>query len=203
MESEGQQFRAGCIVRLRMVNFMHYHDQTVLPHPGFNVILGHNGSGKSAIVNAICIGLGGDIETLQRCDRLSTFVRRGADEAAITIELYNAEGDNWEVDCVISGRGKLAWTLAGKHVSKAQIEKLVEGLNIQTGNMCQFLPQDVVRSFPLMSPQERFLNTVRAVGEGRLVDQFDRLKVEINIKFEKYIYIFFRIFSKRLIRAPV
>ena len=42
--------------------------------------------------------------------------------------------------------------------------------------MCQFLPQDVVKSFPLMSPQDRFLSTVRAVGEGRLVDQFDRLK---------------------------
>ena len=27
-----------------------------------------------------------------------------------------------------------------------------------------------------MSPQDRFLSTVRAVGEGRLVDQFDRLK---------------------------
>ena len=34
----------------------------------------------------------------------------------------------------------------------------------------------MVKSFPLMSPQDRFLSTVRAVGEGRLVDQFDRLK---------------------------
>ena len=58
-----------------------------------------------------------------------------------------------------------------------QVEQLVTSLNIQTGNMCQFLPQDVVKNFPLMSAQERFLNTVRAVGEGRLVDQFDKLKV--------------------------
>ena len=57
-----------------------------------------------------------------------------------------------------------------------QVEELVASLNIQTGNMCQFLPQDVVKNFPLMSAQERFLNTVRAVGEGRLVDQFDKLK---------------------------
>ena len=56
------------------------------------------------------------------------------------------------------------------------MEALVTGLNIQTGNMCQFLPQDVVKNFPLMSAQERFLNTVRAVGEGRLVEQFDKLK---------------------------
>ena len=37
---------------------MHYHDQTIQPTSGFNVVIGHNGSGKSAIVNAICIGLG-------------------------------------------------------------------------------------------------------------------------------------------------
>ena len=60
--------------------------------------------------------------------------------------------------------------------SVLQVEELVTSLNIQTGNMCQFLPQDVVKNFPLMSAQERFLNTVRAVGEGRLVDQFDKLK---------------------------
>ena len=36
--------------------------------------------------------------------------------------------------------------------------------------------QDVVKNFPLMSSQERFLSTVRAVGEGRLVDDFSRLK---------------------------
>ena len=55
-------------------------------------------------------------------------------------------------------------------------QELVASLNIQTGNMCQFLPQDVVKNFPLMTPQERFLSTVKAVGEGRLVEQFDRLK---------------------------
>ena len=54
-------------------------------------------------------------------------------------------------------------------------QELVASLNIQTGNMCQFLPQDVVKNFPLMTPQNRFLSTVNAVGEGRLVEQFDRL----------------------------
>ena len=37
---------------------MHYTEQVIKPLPGFNVIIGHNGSGKSAIINAICIGLG-------------------------------------------------------------------------------------------------------------------------------------------------
>ena len=56
------------------------------------------------------------------------------------------------------------------------MEELAKSLNIQTGNMCQFLPQDVVKNFPLMTAQDRFLSTVRAVGEGGLVEDFDRLK---------------------------
>ena len=52
------EYSHGCIVKLRVENFMHYSDQKIEPLPGFNVIIGHNGSGKSALINAICIGLG-------------------------------------------------------------------------------------------------------------------------------------------------
>ena len=100
---------------------MHYQDQTVEPLPGFNVVIGHNGSGKSAIVNALCIGLGGDIESLQRCENLTTFVRRGAKEANISIELYNREGENWVVESSLSARGKLSWSLGGRRASKDQV----------------------------------------------------------------------------------
>ena len=78
------------------------------------------------------------------------------------------------------------------------------GLNIQTGNMCQFLPQDVVKNFPLMSGQERFLNTVRAVGEGRLVDQFDKLKVSPAGRTVScfILLLCFRIFKRPFARTP-
>ena len=160
----------------RMVNFMHYTDTSIRPLPGFNVLLGHNGSGKSAIVNAICIGLGGSIDTLQRCDNIATFVRRGAEEAKIEITLYNGNGEDHLVTCVISKKGKVIWSLNGARTQKSSVEALMAGLNIQTGNMCQFLPQDVVKNFPLMTAHDRFLSTVRAVGEGGLVDDFDSLK---------------------------
>ena len=159
-----------------MVNFMHYIDTTIRPKPGFNVLLGHNGSGKSAIVNAICIGLGGSIDTLQRFDNIATFVKRGAAEAMIEITLYNSNGEDHKVTCVITSKGKVVWSLNGVRTQKTSVEALVAGLNIQTGNMCQFLPQDVVKNFPLMSPHDRFISTVKAVGEGGLVDDFDRLK---------------------------
>jgi len=170
-------FDRGCIIKIRMVNFMHYSDQTIRPMPGFNVVIGHNGSGKSAMVNAICIGLGGAVDTLQRCENITTFVKRDCEEARIEVELYRGEDEeNYLVGCTISNRGKVSWTINGEKVNKTRVEELVASLNIQTNNMCQFLPQDVVKNFPLMTPQERFLSTVKAVGEGQLVEDFSKLK---------------------------
>ena len=37
----------------------------------------------------------------------------------------------------------------------------MEKLQIQPGNLCQFLPQDVVRDFPQMTHQDIFYNTVK------------------------------------------
>ena len=116
---------------------------------------------------------GGNIDTLQRCDNITTFIKRDAEEARIEIELYNGSGDNYQVACNINIKGKVVWAINEERANKTQVEELVASLNIQTGNMCQFLPQDVVKNFPLMTPQERFLSTV---GEGRLVEQFDILK---------------------------
>ena len=67
---------------------------------------------------------GGDIETLQRCERLENFVRRGAREATISLELHNNQGDNWLVSCRLSSRGRLGWTLGGKKANKAEVRLL-------------------------------------------------------------------------------
>ena len=139
MSDKKIEYSHGCIVKLRVENFMHYTDQTIEPLPGFNVIIGHNGSGKSALINAICIGLGkrlflcwfkiskififtgGDIDTLQRCDNINTFVKRGAKEAKITIELHNNDGDNWVVGSSLNDKGKMSWSINGERTNKAQV----------------------------------------------------------------------------------
>ena len=79
-------------------------------------------SGKSALISAICLGLGGDIETLARNESVTTFVKRGAKEARITIELHNANGgDNWVVGSIITSKGKISWTLGGEKATKSQV----------------------------------------------------------------------------------
>lgn len=51
---------------------------------------------------------------------------------------------------------KWPWTL--------QVEETVGRLNIQVGNLCQFLPQDKVADFAKMSQQELLENTEKAVS---------------------------------------
>ena len=44
-----------------------------------------------------------------------------------------------------------------------QVEELINRLNIQLGNLCQFLPQDKVADFAKMSQVELLENTEKAV----------------------------------------
>ena len=59
---------------------------------------------------------------------------------------------------------------------KKDIEALVEELNIQVGNLCQFLPQDKVADFAKMSPEELLENTQKAVDPS-LHKKHEELKV--------------------------
>ncbi len=49
----------GAIVRIKLRNFVTYSAASFHPGPHLNIVIGPNGTGKSTIVCAIAIGLGG------------------------------------------------------------------------------------------------------------------------------------------------
>lgn len=53
------EFLDGSIFRVRLHNFLTYTDAEFHPGPRLNLILGPNGTGKSSIVCALCVGLAG------------------------------------------------------------------------------------------------------------------------------------------------
>jgi len=178
---------SGSIVKITMQNFMTYKHETFWPGPNFNVTVGPNGSGKSSIVTALCICLGGDLSSLNRQSDLASLVNNDAKsgEAMVEIELFMAEEKNKIVSVFLNNNGNAPhWKVNGEKISKKDLKALTEELQIQPGNMCQFLPQDVVRDFPTMSSQQIFYNTVKAVGDTVLIDTYDRLK-EIQIEVEQ------------------
>lgn len=61
------EFVDGSIFRVKLHNFLTYNDAEFHPGPRLNLILGPNGTGKSSIVCALCVGLAGS--TKVRSDR--------------------------------------------------------------------------------------------------------------------------------------
>ncbi len=48
-------FRVGSIYRVFVMNFLTYDECEIFPGPKLNVVIGPNGTGKSAITHAICL----------------------------------------------------------------------------------------------------------------------------------------------------
>ena len=172
---EERPFIPGVIQEIQLKNFMTYLNCTIRPGKEFNVILGPNGSGKSSIVSAIVIGLGGDISTLRRQKHLGDLVNNQVNEednngAEIKIKLFKSLDSVYEINCRISRENVVTYKLDGKFKDKKDIAKFANSLQIQTENMCQFLPQDRVREFPEMKPDQIFQNSLKAVGNLQMLE---------------------------------
>ena len=53
-----KDFQPGSIVRVELKNFVTYTAVEFFPGPSLNMVIGPNGTGKSTLVCAICLGLG-------------------------------------------------------------------------------------------------------------------------------------------------
>jgi chromosome segregation ATPase len=65
------------IEKILLVDFMCHARLEVNLNPAVNFILGQNGSGKSAIMVAIIVALGGKATSTQRASSLKSFIRTG------------------------------------------------------------------------------------------------------------------------------
>jgi len=169
---------------------MSYTNSSFEPGRKFNVIVGPNGSGKSTIVTAIHVGLGGDIKLLKRQKEFKDLIKNTAgkdDNAIVTIELHNGEsadaGDVDTIECHIGHHWKQPqFYKNSRRVDIKDLKKWATTCQIQTENLCQFLPQDVVREFPMMKPQQIFHQTLHAVGDSEMLNIHTELKNKQDTK---------------------
>ena len=137
------------IETIRLKNFMCYTDNVTHLKPGFNAILGPNGSGKSALVTAVVLGLGGDIRAMNRQNGVAEVINHRHRDSPAEVEVTLHEAG--KIGCVIYPDSRIDYRLKGNRVSKQNVLDYVKKLHIQTDNLCQFLPQDVVKNFPCMT----------------------------------------------------
>src|SRR5271156_4254952 len=55
---EKSKYQPGAILRVKLTNFVTYTSAEFFPGPNLNMVIGPNGTGKSTLVCAICLGLG-------------------------------------------------------------------------------------------------------------------------------------------------
>ncbi|EDM13016.1 SMC5 structural maintenance of chromosomes 5-like 1 (yeast) (predicted), isoform CRA_b [Rattus norvegicus] len=157
-------FVEGSIVRIAMENFLTYDICEVSPGPHLNMIIGANGTGKSSIVCAICLGLAGKPAFMGRADKVGFFVKRGCSKGLVEIELFRTSGNliiTREIDVI---KNQSFWFINKKPVTQKIVEEQVAALNIQVGNLCQFLPQDKVGEFAKLSKIELLEATEKSIG---------------------------------------
>lgn len=70
---------------MELSNFMTHQHAVMYPSANVNFILGANGSGKSSLVCAMCLGLGGDVRDMERGKELKAYIMTGKDVATIKV----------------------------------------------------------------------------------------------------------------------
>jgi len=119
-----------------------FDDVEIHPNPQLNVIVGPNGTGKSSIVCAMCLGLGGRTNLLGRAKEIKDFIKHGKMEGFVEIELYDPRGKNPIIRRHLNIRDNSStWLINGRTVQLKEVTKLVQDMRIQLDNKCQFLPQ--------------------------------------------------------------
>lgn len=159
-----------------MKNFVTYSDAEIRPGPQLNVVIGPNGTGKSTLVCAMVLGLGGKPAVLGRAKEPRDFIKHGETSAIVECELYGGKDSskNVVIRRKILSDNSSQWKVNGRESNIKEVLDRVHRLNVQVDNLCQFLPQDRVSSFAEMDPKELLKETELAINE-QLHQQHDEL----------------------------
>ncbi|XP_030832465.1 structural maintenance of chromosomes protein 5 isoform X2 [Strongylocentrotus purpuratus] len=184
-------YMVGAIIRIKMVNFVTYDCCEVFPGPHLNMIMGPNGTGKSTVVCAMCLGLNGSTNLLGRAKEIGEFVKRGTNKAVIELELYNTHVDkygNRKNDVLrreITRQGNRSVFIRNNlPIKNREVTQFVREQNIQITNLCQFLPQEKVVEFSHMNNIELLERTEESIGSQGLYDDHQTLKACRNTEKE-------------------
>lgn len=175
----------GILESITCINFMCHERLHVELGPLLNFIVGENGSGKSAILTAITLCLGGKATATNRGGSLKNFIKEGCDRASLSVKLKNQGNDAYRADLygdsIIVERtfsktgtsGFKVKSAEGQIIStkKSEVDEVVEFYALQVDNPLNILSQDNARQFlNASSAAEKYKYFI----EGVQLEQLDR-----------------------------
>ncbi|KAG0365815.1 Structural maintenance of chromosomes protein 6 [Gamsiella multidivaricata] len=168
----GMVAEMGVIEVIEMFDFMCHRHLKVPFGPKINFIIGHNGSGKSAILTAIMVCLGGKANATNRAQSLKALIREGASQTEVKLQLRNRGPDAYKpeifgesiiIERRISKDGTSGYKIKsskGKTIStkREELSAICDHMNIQVDNPMNVLSQDTARQFLQSSTAEEKYN---------------------------------------------
>lgn len=160
-ESDNTPAESGIIEEIGCTNFMCHEQLTVKLGPLINFIIGHNGSGKSAVLTALTLCLGGKATATNRGQNLKSFIKAGKDWSTLLVKIKNQGSGAYKADqygdsIIVERHFTLNSTSGfklkdrnGKIVSvkKSELEDIIDHFGLQIDNPLNVLTQDMARQF--------------------------------------------------------
>ncbi len=153
--------RSGKINKIVLKNFMCHSNLVIEFNKNVNLLIGNNGSGKSAILTALIVGLGSKSSATSRCTNIAQLIKRGETSGSVAIHIANncdqgydreTYGNEIVVQRTFSSEGSSTYRIkkaSGQVVSSSRKDllKILLFMNIQVDNPVCVLNQDASRAF--------------------------------------------------------
>ncbi|KAG8685281.1 Structural maintenance of chromosomes protein 6, partial [Ceratobasidium sp. 395] len=189
----GEIAEYGIIDKIEMTNFMCHSRVTVNFGPQINFVIGHNGSGKSAVLSAIAIALGGRSASTGRGTGLKSFIKEGQGVAEVMITLKNEGLDAFRPEVYgkairitrrFTDKGSSSYTIKGakdnykKTISskKEELTNITDHMNLQVDNPVVVLTQDTSRQFLASSKaKDKYQFFLNGTSLTQLSDEYESI----------------------------
>ncbi|KAJ5152855.1 uncharacterized protein N7482_009333 [Penicillium canariense] len=190
----------GILERVECYNFMCHNHFSVELGPLINFIVGKNGSGKSAILTAITLCLGGKASATNRGQSLKSFIKEGKENASIIVRIKNQGdgaylpddyGKSIIVERHFSKSGSSGFKIKGDNgrivsTKKAELESITDYFSLQIDNPMNVLSQDMARQFlSTSSAAEKYKFFVKGVQLEQLDQDYRLIEESVDQIEEK------------------
>ncbi|KAK9874057.1 hypothetical protein WA026_002412 [Henosepilachna vigintioctopunctata] len=187
--SSNYEKRAGVIKCMVLKNFMCHSLLEIEFTSNTSVLIGQNGSGKSAVLTALVVGLGGKANITNRGTSIKGFVKAGSNSANVEIVLHNGGpmaykpniyGTSITVIRHITAAGSSSYKIKGHtgeiiSTQAREIQNITRSLNIQIDNPICVLNQDTSRNFLSSNdPKQKFSLFMKATKLETLNTEYNR-----------------------------
>ena len=191
---KGSVADAGIIKYVEVYNFMCHKYLAFDLGPQLNFIIGHNGSGKSAILTAITLALGGRATSTSRGNSLKSFVKSGESQSQIILKLKNEGTESYKsniygktiiVERTIkdTGNSLKIKSESGKTISttRQELTAICDHFMIQVDNPMNVLSQDSARQFLSAShAKEKYEFFLKGTQLTQLSDEYQLISENIS-----------------------